>query len=884
MSDFPKGPSDSNKDRHKDDELERYLNDPEYRRQRKKKRSEKESGNRPNSFNLKGKNAQDESKSVSPSQKKNTPGAKKNSFGLNQKKQQSRDSSTPSQKTQANTGEGSESTQKQANEQASNQEQEPVVTTSSFQNSGGSSIYSSHSKDPISWGTIGKVIAGILLVALVSGGLFLIYLVQGLPSIQELENPETAIASFVKSRDGVVLDKYYVENRNYVPIEDISPNVINALIATEDHRFFQHWGIDMIRTLAIPYHILRGSPQGGSTISQQLARNLYRQIGREFSVTRKLREMITAVQIEHNYTKREIIEMYLNTVEFSNSAFGIEAAAQTHYGKTAENLNVREGATLIGTLKAVYAYNPRLRPERAQFRRNIVLGQMHKRGFISEEQYEQLTAEPITLDYHPPSKTGRESRYLGEYVRQKVMEWTDENDYDLYSDGLNIYTTIDSRYQRYAEKALKTKLDSLQNIFVNEWTSPGGEYMDVLWERYPRFLKSFIRETDRYKNAFSKYNTDQESVVFDTLMADSTFVDSVKRARTRLEAGFVAIDPANGNIMSWVGGSDYGNVQYDHVYQMRRQAGSTFKPFVYAVAIDNGYKPYHKFSKYPSKYYDRSGNVWSPKDPDVPSGPEMVSLRQALARSLNNVTVRLLPEIAGHPGTNKLEDLYPAARKIKRMAVNLGINGDDMNAYPSIALGTAHVSLLELVSAYTTFANEGVHIDPIAITRIEDKEGNVLVEYHPDYKEEVISPETAYIMIDMLRGVIRGGENFRYGTGVRLQNIYGVRQDVAGKTGTTQNSADNWFVAMMPHLVMGAWVGGADRRIRFRTDLNYSIGQGARTALPIVGTFINYATSDESVPWSYDAFDPPKGFVMPEDPQEEENEEIKDEKKGQIGW
>ena len=741
---------------------------------------------------------------------------------------------------------------------------------------------------PIGWSHIGAVLSIFLVVSLIAGIGFGFYLISGLPSIKDLENPKTATASYVKSRDGVILDKYFTENRTYVPIEQISPAAVNALVATEDHRFYKHWGIDMKRMIGLPYYWIRGKVQGGSTISMQLARNLYKKIGRDFSVTRKLREMMTAIQIEHNYTKREIVEMYLNTVEFPNSAFGIEAAAKTHYGKTAANLTVPEAATLIGSLKAVYYYNPRINPANALMRRNTVLAQMEKRNFLSEQEYVNLTEIPIRLDYNPPSKSGRESRYFGEYVRLRAQEWTKENGYNLYTDGLTIHTTIDSRLQEHAKKALQTKLDSLQPIFEGEWTSRTGRkqgiYMDRFWKKYPKFLKSFIRETDRYKNAFSKYDLQNEQKVFNKLFADSAFIDSVKRVNTRLQAGFVSIDPANGNILTWIGGADFGNKQYDHVYQSRRQVGSTFKPFVYAVAIDNGYKPYHTFSKYPSVYFDRSGNKWAPKDPTIPEGPDKIPLRQALARSLNNVTVRLLPEIAGAPGTNKLEDLIPAARKIKKMASNLGIDMSNTRAYPSIALGTAEVSLLEMVSAYTTFVNEGVHIDPLAITRIEDKEGNILVEYHPDYKQEVISPETAYIMIDMLRGVIRGGEDY-YGTGVRLRNTYGVRQDVAGKTGTTQNSADNWFMAMMPHIVMGAWVGGEDRRVRFPTDLNYSIGQGARSALPIVGQFINNVTDDESAPWSYKGFEPPQGFVMPEDPNKNKNEsQLKDKKKGKIGW
>lgn len=711
---------------------------------------------------------------------------------------------------------------------------------------------------------------------------YVVYLFQGLPSVEELENPQTAIASVVKSRDGVVLDRYYIENRTNVSIDEMSPNIVNALIATEDHRFYTHWGIDVERLLGLPYYWFQGRFQGGSTISQQLARNLYRKIGREVSIRRKLREMITAVQIEQNYTKQEIIEMYLNTVEFANSTFGIESASQTHYGKPASDITVSEAAMLIGMLQATHAYNPRIFPERSKNRRNVVLGQMLNRNFITPEIYQNLREEDVALNYQPPSRSGRESRYFGEYVRQQVQDWTEENGYDLYSDGLTVYTTIDSRLQRHAEQAVIEKLDEFQPKFEQEWTSRGGDYMDRLWEEYPTFLRSFIRETDRYKNGFAKYDTNQESVVFENLEADSAFVDSVKRAGTRLQGSFVAIDPNNGSVLAWIGGKDYGQQQFDHVHQSRRQAGSTFKPFVYSVAVDNGYMPYHTFSKFPVSFIDRSGNRWSPRDPVVPDGPEMIQLRAGLARSLNNVTVRLLPEIAGNPGTNQLGDLDSAARKIHEMASNLGIDMSTEPAFPSIALGTTRVSLLELVSAYTTFANQGVHIDPIAITRIEDKEGNVIQEYFPEYSSEAISPETAYIMIDMMRGVIRGGDGY-HGTGVRISSpaYYGISQDIAGKTGTSQNSADNWFVAMTPHMVMGSWVGGEDRRVRFPTNRPGSIGQGARTALPIVGTFMNKVMEDPDAPWSYEGFDPPPGFIMPEDPDAQQEP---DERRGRIGW
>lgn len=709
------------------------------------------------------------------------------------------------------------------------------------------------------------IIGGIVVIAFTG---FIIYLFSGLPSIEELENPKTAIASQVKSRDGVILDRFYTENRTYVSYEDISPHVINALVSTEDHRFYDHWGVDIQGIFAAVYQMVTsGDIRGASTISQQLARNLYKKIGREFSLIRKFREMITAVEIENNYTKREIIEMYLNTVEFPNSAFGIQSAARTHYGKEAKELTIPEAAMLIGSLQAVYRYNPRLNPELATGRRNTILMQLNKRGFIGDTAYTKLRKDSLALDYHPPSKTRRESKYFGQYVRQQVQDWAKENGYNLDTDGLTIYTTIDSRLQKYAQQAVETKLDSLQKVFVDEWTSPNGEYMDRLWNRYPQFLPSFIEETDRYKNGFSKYDTDQRSVVLEKLMQDEAFVDSVKRARTRLEAGFVGIDPSNGHVMCWIGGSNYGDVQFDHVYQAKRQAGSTFKPFAYTVAIDNGYKPYYKLSDSPHTFRQKNGKTWKVSNYGASSG-NMVTLREGLARSLNNVTVGLLPEIAGAPNTKSVEALLPAGRKIKQMAQNMGINLDGVEPYPSLALGTAEVSLLELTSAYTTFANRGVHIEPLAITRIEDKAGNVVKEYQPEHRQEVISPETAYIMIDMMRGIIRGGEGY-YGTGVRLQSRYHIKQDMAGKTGTTQNAADTWFMGMTPHIVMGAWVGGADRRVRF--PVTSRTGQGARTALPMVGRFMNLASADPEAPWGYDPFEPPPGFVLPTERTESQN-------------
>lgn len=704
------------------------------------------------------------------------------------------------------------------------------------------------------WRWAGIGVGGVLLAGL----LFFLYLIQGLPTFEELENPRTDNASLILSRDGVTLDRFFTENRTVVRYDQISPYAIQALVSTEDHRFHEHWGIDMFRMMAVPFHILRGNIQGGSTITMQLARNLYRKIGKEITPTRKLREMITAVQLERSYTKEEIIEMYLNTVEFPNSAFGIESAARTHYNKPASQLNLNEAATLIGSLNAIFAYNPRLRTENSTRRRNVVLSRMLTREHITPEQYEEEVAKPIELNYQPPNVASRKVRYFGEYVRMQIEPWVKQNGYDLHRDGLKIYTTVDSRMQRIAELAVQTQLDTLQRAFQREWTTRGGDYMDRLWRQYPGFLDSFIRESEEFKTAVAGGQSRQSAL--DSLKRIPSYVDAIKRTRTRLEASFLAIDPRNGHILAYVGGSNYGAYQFDQVTMSRRQAGSTFKPFVYAVAIDNGYKPDYQVSRYPASFTDRAGKVWAPRDISASSGPELITLREALARSNNNVTVRLLPILAGKPGTDRLEDLIPAARKIADMAHNLGIK-TEMDVVPAVALGTPEVSLMELTSAYATFANQGVHIEPIGVTRIEDRNGNLLIEYFPESRQEVISPETAYTMVDMLRGAIRGG-TWGFGTGARLRGM-GVYQDVAGKTGTTNDSADNWFMAMMPHVVMGAWVGGEDRRIRFPS--NTYIGQGARAALPIVGKFIMGCINSEDCPWSYEGFAPPPGYTLEPD-------------------
>ncbi len=803
---------------HNNDELDRYFNDPEYRRQQLEKRNRQSS-------------AEDDSSS---------PAGKSDG-----KQSSSRWSSFFSRKG----GSG-------------NQPPTSDDPDSSAHNPNGGN------NDGVSWMQIMRGFAIFVLACLILGIIFFLYLAQGLPSLEELENPRTDVASFVMSKDGEVLDKYFTENRTAVRYEEISEHVINALISTEDHRYFNHWGMDMYRTLSIPYHILRGDPQGGSTISQQLARNLYRQIGREVSVQRKLREMITAIQIERNYTKREIIEMYLNTVEFSNSAYGIETAAMTHFNKPASDLNVLEAATLVGSLKATSMFNPRTRPEASIMRRNVVLSLMTRHGFLDPEEFNSLREEEIDLDYNPPFRQGQQSRYFGQYVRQQVRDWAEENGYDLERDGLVIHTTIDSRMQQHAQRSLEQQVRSVQSEFERVWTN--DEYMDEFLDRFPRIFDSFIRETDTYQELVSEGISQDEAL--EKLWEDEAFADSLKQARFRIEGGFVGLDPSSGEVKFWVGGTDYGQIQRDNVYQSRRQTGSTFKPFVYTVAIDNGYRPHDRFSSYPVSFFDASGSRWSPRDHQT-SSFDNITLRQALARSSNNVTVRLLPELAGNPETNRLEELTPAVNRIADLAEQMGFRGT-INRYPSIVLGTAEASLLEMTSAYATFANQGVYVEPVAISRIEDKDGNILAEFHSQHQEEVINPETAYYVLDMMRDVIRSG------TGMSLRwRVDGFNQDMAGKTGTTENSADAWFVGMTPQVVMGAWVGGEDRRIRF--PQGSQVGQGSRSALPVVARFIDQVKRDNDVYWSTEAFQQPAGMIMETEDTDRREEE---DRPSRITW
>jgi len=694
------------------------------------------------------------------------------------------------------------------------------------------------------------------------GGYFL-SLVDELPPLTAIENPEFQLATIAYTADGQELARYARQNRSWVYYDNISPHAINALWATEDHRFYDHWGIDVFRTVSAVAKTILGKfgfpfdTQGGSTISQQLARNLYnKQIGREQTVGRKMKEWVTAVQLERRYTKNEIIEMYLNTVEFPYNAYGIEAAAHTFYGKDPIDLDELESATLIGMLKGTTIYNPIRNPERARQRRNVVLAQMIKRDLLDEAFLDTHRADSVNAEYRSAAITQSLAPHFAEQVRKDLDRWAKRNGFDIYDDGLIAYTTLDSRMQAMAQAAVDSLMPCLEGVADWEWseegtdervwsTTPcdhlglserrGVEPWGQFWKDQPTILRNSVRSTERYR-APSRRGEDRDELVR-TLMADEAFMDSLKAEKTRLETGFVALDPQTGFVKVWIGGRKLDSEWYDHVSIAERQPGSTFKPFVYTAAIDNGWSPYYTLMDDSLFYVDDLGNEWSPGNSGADMLREPITLKQGLAQSKNTITARLILEIG--------------APTVAFYARRLGITSP-LYEVPALALGTSDVKLLEMTSAYSTFANGGLLYEPTLIWRIEDRSGNVLYEADPAPKE-ALSEATAYTMVDMLRAVIQSG------TGIRMHAQYQMQEyDLAGKTGTTQYSADNWFMLMHPDLVMGAWVGFNDPSFRFRTE---EWGQGAHTALHLIGSFLKKVTDEEETFVSKDArFPAPSRF------------------------
>lgn len=678
-----------------------------------------------------------------------------------------------------------------------------------------------------------------------------------LPDINELENPSTKLASEIYAQDGVLLGKIYSqEDRTNIKYNELPKHIVNALVATEDARFYKHSGID-IKSLFRAV-LFMGKRGGGSTITQQLAKNMFHPEKRNLieRVLQKLKEWIIATELEKRYTKDEIILMYFNTVPWENS-YGIKSAAKRFFNKETKDLNLEEGALLVGLLKASGYYHPVHHPDRAVNRRNTVFSQMEKYGYLTKEERDSLQALPLVVDYQMISHNQGLATYFREYLRQYLKDWCDKRGLNMYNDGLKIYTTIDSRIQKYAEEAVTEHMSSLQAQFFDEtkrlksnpWRSEKeGEY----WKTDPEFIPKNMKRTERYKSLQRAFGNREDSIMYymnkkvkmtmfswsgdrDTMMSP---LDSLKYAKQILHTGMMSMDPTTGHIKAWVGGINLKHFQYDHVNpKSTRQVGSTFKPIVYARALDDEkIEPCEMVPTGPVTLELEDGNTWTPANSGKVSAPE-VSLYTGLKMSYNTVTARVM---------QRMGPRSPYA--VKEISDKLGIDTRKFMPYPSICLGTMDISVYEMVGAYSAFANEGEWIEPIFVTRIEDKNGNLLEEFVPR-QQEAMRPQTAYIMLKMLEKVVESG------TGARLRGRYGITAPIAGKTGTTQNNSDGWFVAIMPNLVTGCWVGAEDRQVRFRST---NLGQGANTALPITGIFLKKLQDDKSIKLNRDPFKKPE--------------------------
>ena len=663
-----------------------------------------------------------------------------------------------------------------------------------------------------------------------------------MPTFEDLENPQSSLASEIISADQKVIGTYYVENRTNAEYHELSPYLIQALIATEDSRFYKHSGIDL-RSLGrvLWKSILRGdrSGGGGSTISQQLAKNLFprKRLSKAGLAIRKFKEWVIAVKLERNYSKSEILAMYFNTVDFGNNAYGIKTAAQTYFGKTPAELDIDEAAILVGMLKATTYYNPVRNPENSRQRRNVVLGQMLKYDYINQTQYDTLSALPIDMSrFVRQDHTEGTGTYFREYVRQWMNEWckthekADGKPYDLYRDGLKIYTTLNTRMQKHAEDAVAEWIGgTLQADFRKdvrgERNAPFSN--DIPTSEVEKFMDQAMKNSDRYRTMKAAgasedeirkaFHTKVQMKVFswnggekDTLM---TPWDSLWYHKWFLHCALISIEPQTGYVRAYVGDISYKYFKYDNASQGRRQVGSTFKPFVYTLAMqDGGYLPCTEVPNVPVCVPLPDGTEWCPTNSSKAKEGEMVSLRWALANSINWVTAFLIKQ-------------FPPEAVIS-LTRRMGITAP-MEPVPSICLGTMDISVLEMVSAMATYANKGIHIDPIFITRIEDKNGIVLEEFSPQ-TEEAMSARTAYLMLDLMKGVVNEG------SGRRVRWKYGLKLPVAGKTGTTQNHSDAWFMGITPTLASGVWVGGELRSIHFNS---MRLGQGANAALPVWSHF-----------------------------------------------
>lgn len=701
------------------------------------------------------------------------------------------------------------------------------------------------------WIALLAILIGLpIYVFTVSINLFGLY--GEMPSIKEVENPENDLSSEIISADGVSLGRYFRYNRSQVRYDELSEDLINTLIISEDHRFYNHSGLDFPAYIRVLVGLLTFNHQGGgSTITQQLAKNLYTMnpdrsldglLSNLGSVPRraiqKTKEWIISVNLEKNFTKDEILAMYLNTVTFSSNSFGIKVAAETYFNKQPDSLNLQESAVLVGMLQAATLFNPQRNPESSLRKRNEVLYKVYKHGYKikTQKQYDSIKTLPIELSYSIQNQNEGLATYFRTVMSNYLMRFCNERGIDLWNSGLRIYTTIDSKLQQYAEEAMEEHMKPLQKEFNEEWKRVGrNPWEDDNGREIRGFLESRIKKTDAYKTLVDKYGEDSDSLKIalkikrpmtvytaegerDTLFS---FMDSLNHYMRYLQAGMMAMDPTTGHIKAWVGGVDHKFFKYDHVKQGTRQPGSTFKPFVYGLAMESGYSPCHPMKDI-SPSFKVPGGVWWPPNSDGKRGNgQEMTIRQAMARSVNSITAQMMQALG--------------AENVVEFAHRVGIS-NKLDPVPSLCLGTSDVSLYEMVGAYSTFANGGIYTEPFFINRIEDKHGNVIENFVPKTRQ-AINEQTAYKMIYMLMG----GVEERGGTSGGLSKELKEDNEIGGKTGTTNNASDGWYMGLTHDLVTGVWVGGDERSIHFPSWL---FGQGGRSARPIWDKFMMKAYAD----------------------------------------
>lgn len=727
-----------------------------------------------------------------------------------------------------------------------------------------------------------KTIIGIWLILFVlflSGPLY-IYTVSidlwgmfgGMPGIKQLENPENDLSSELYFADGSLISRYYRYNRSPVSFDKLSPHLVNTLLISEDHRFYKHSGLDFIAYLRVFKGLVTFSyAGGGSTLTQQLGKNLYNTMGGElegriskwsrnlgkpgFYIRRliaKTKEWIISVKLEQTFTKEEIIALYLNTVEFSSNSYGIRSASETYFGKEPASLNVQESAVLVGLLQAPTTFNPKLNYDNSFRKRNQVLYKLYKRDYFTKDEYDSLILLPIDLsNYKVDNLHTRPASYFRFTILWDLLKFCKENDLDLYEGGLRIYTTIDKTLQEYAEESVLWWMDSLQTIFLDEWEGK-NPWVDENNREIRGFIKQVTKRTKQYKALVTRYGDGHDSVdivmniprpmtVFswdgeiDTVMSS---MDSIRYYKKFLQAGFMAMDPHSGHILAWVGGINHKYFEFDHVKQGRNQPGSTFKPIVYATAIENGYHPCFVLEDVRKTYQTFSNPpTWTPRNADGKYSGEKMTIRKAMAQSKNSITAQIIYEVG--------------PRNVIAKARMLGIESP-LSPVLSLALGVSDVSVYELVGAYSAFVNQGTWTKPHYITRIEDKYGHVIKNFVPERKE-ALSEEDAYIMLYMLRGTVE--EEGGTARGLARWDLLGENNEIGAKTGTTQNYSDGWFIGVTKDLVAGVWVGGDDRAIHFPS---IRWGQGARMAMPIWADFMTKVYTDTTLNYTRGPFPTPR--------------------------